>query len=979
MDKYEYKVRSAQIKSLIENGEYQEAVQIADSIDWSRVPSVSRLLTISELYMVNKRYEESKEILLLAKERHPNGRSIIYRLCEICIKLNEIGEAVAYLGQYDQRAADPAGSLILRYKILLSQGSSLEERIKVLEDLKAEDYQEKWGYELASLYSEAGNVDKCISECNELITWFGPDGKYGQKALNLKERYEIIRSSTFGAEKSNENAPGGEAVFDTSSIPIQVMSVDASDQPTQKIPNRDINSNVYGENDFLVQPVNLDKNATLNLQEELKRNMDELASSTGEPLREVETPIHSLNPDDPYAYYQSRGFDVQSVPVADEDMTELHSEGYVQQAQDVYPEQQAAGEQGYYPEQQAAGEQGYYPEQQAIGEQGYYPEQQAVEEQAYYPGLQTSAPKYDGALYGFTGSMAVPGGMKNMVSEEYDGQMVLNVPESPSETEKQITGQMDFQDILDGWEKRTEESNRKRVEGAKRKSLEQTNDIVNQLKGVIPGIVVHDDPNEIGVKPRPEETLHTAEERKKPVHTPPVKRMRAALEEIEDDSSAFALDAEGMRMASEKEGKVIAGDTLNMLSDEEFDDAGSEGYEEEYYPENDYEYTGDGGYAPDEYSGDYDTDYGNEGEYADDDYPEQDEYAEDEYYAEEEYVGEEEYSPEEGYGGEEYPEEEGYTDEEGYSAEEGYQAEDYGDEYGYEDAGQDYPQDEEAEYTEEASGEYQGEYQDPSSVPPVPDRSGAGDLTEEEQEIFKDFLLMHDLPGIIRDALSRIGMEGTCGNVIITGNEHSARINFCGALAKDLQLTHPDFIGKIAKISAEVFNKKDISRSIAMLDGGALVIENAAELTNQTLQEIVRVLNQPEIRILMMLEDNHFYQKRVGENIPGFAEVFNVHINIPAYTNDDLVFHGREYARQKEYAIDNMGVLALYRRVDQLQTANHFVTLNEVEDIVDEAIEHVDKRSVGHFMDVLLAKRYDDEDMIILREKDFDVRKKEKK
>ena len=138
-------------------------------------------------------------------------------------------------------------------------------------------------------------------------------------------------------------------------------------------------------------------------------------------------------------------------------------------------------------------------------------------------------------------------------------------------------------------------------------------------------------------------------------------------------------------------------------------------------------------------------------------------------------------------------------------------------------------------------------------------------------------------------------------------------------------------------------------------------------------------MNQPEIRILMMLEDNHFYQKRVGENIPGFAEVFNVHINIPAYTNDDLVFHGREYARQKEYAIDNMGVLALYRRVDQLQTANHFVTLNEVEDIVDEAIEHVDKRSVGHFMDVLLAKRYDDEDMIILREKDFDVRKKEKK
>ena len=967
MDKYEYKVRSAQIKSLIENGEYQEAVKIADSVDWNRVPSVSRLLTISELYMINKRYEESKEILLLAKERHPNGRSIIYRLCEICIKLNEIGEAVAYLGQYDQRAADPAGSLILRYKILVSQGSSIEERIKVLEDLKIEDYQEKWGYELASLYSEAGNVEKCISECNELITWFGPSGKYGQRALDLKERYEIIQNSTFGSEKKNNNVSEGGVSFDTSSIPIQVMNVNPSDQPTQKIPDKDINTSLYGENEFLVQPVNLDKNATINLQAELKRNMDELASSTGEPLREVETPVNVLHPDDPYAYYQSQGFDVQSVPVADADMTELHPEGFGQQEQGYYPEQQAFPDQNYYPSQQGYEEQAFYPEEQPAGEEGYYSEEQPAEEQEYYPGPQSQAPKYDGALYGYTGSLEIPGGIKNMVSEEYDGQMVLNVPESPSEMEKQITGQMDFQDILDGWERRTEESNRKRIEGAKRKSLEQTNDIVNQLKGVIPGIVVHDNPDEIGVSPKPVERVSVKAEPEMPIQVPRKKRLRPELDEIRDDASAFSLDSEGMKAASEKEGKVIAGDTLNMLPMDGYGDEGAEEYEDEYYPEDDYEYSGGEEYDSDEYSGDYDTDYGNEGEYANDDYPEQDEYAEDEYYSEDGYQDE----------GDEYDSGNGYAEEE-YPAEQDYSSENYDENYTAPE--DEYQQEEDTAYDTENNGGYTEPYPDASSVPPLPTYSEAGgDLSEEEQEIFKDFLLMHDLPAIIRDALSRIGMEGTRGNVIITGNEQSARINFCGALAKDLQLTHPDFIGKIAKISADVFNKKDIARSIAMLDGGALVIENAAELTNQTLQEIVRVLNQPEIRILMMLEDNHFYQKRVGENIPGFAEVFNVHINIPAYTNDDLVFHGREYARQKEYAIDNMGVLALYRRVDQLQTANHFVTLNEVEDIVDEAIEHVDKRSVGHFMDVLLAKRYDDEDMIILREKDFDVRKKEKK
>ncbi len=886
MDKYEYKVRSAQIKSLIENGEYREAVKIADTIDWSRVPSVSRLLTISELYMINKRYEESKEILLLAKDRHPNGRSIIYRLCEICIKLNEIGEAVAYLGQYDQKASDPSGSLVLRYKILVSQGSGLEERIKVLEDLKNEDYQEKWAYELATLYSEAGDIDKCVSECNELITWFGPDGKYGEKALDLKERYDIVRQSALASNEKNTAVPQPEKTADTGSIPIQVTQVNASDQPTQKIPDREVNNSIYGE-DFSVKPVNLDKNATINLQAELKRSMEELAGSFGEGVQEL--PVQGMDPNDPYNYYQSRGYDVQqapagvqSAPVPDEDMRELHSEDYAQ-------------------------------EMQAEQQQG----------QVY------SAPQYEGALYGYAPQEGQFVGMRNMVSEEYDGQMRLNVPEPPSEIEKQITGQMDFQEILDGWEKRTEENNRRRVEGAKRKSLEQTNDIVNQLKDVIPGIIIHENPDEIGRKPEPPQPEPKAVRRAEE----PVRKARPE----EDRVSEFDIDAEGMRPKSEKTGKIIADDTLNMLSYDSYPaDEGYEEYQDEYNPE--------------DYDGDYDTDYGREGGYDEDGYPQSDEYIEDDYYPEdEEYPEDGEYS-EEGYDGE-YPSEDyedGYANGDAYDGQEGY--------------GED-----------EASGD--AGYDTPDAAYGTP----GGELTEDEREIFKDFLLMHDLPTIIRDALSRIGMEGSRGNVIITGNEQSARINFCGALAKDLQLTHPDFIGKIAKISADVFNKKDISRSIAMLDGGALVIENAAELTNQTLQEMVRVLNQPEIRILMMLEDNHFYQKRVGENIPGFSNIFDVHINIPAYTNDDLVFHGREYARQKEYTIDNMGVLALYRRVDQLQTANHFVTLNEVEDIVDEAIENVDKRSVGHFMDVLLAKRYDDEDMIILREKDFDARKQKDK
>ena len=217
-------------------------------------------------------------------------------------------------------------------------------------------------------------------------------------------------------------------------------------------------------------------------------------------------------------------------------------------------------------------------------------------------------------------------------------------------------------------------------------------------------------------------------------------------------------------------------------------------------------------------------------------------------------------------------------------------------------------------------------------------------------------------------------LNGKNGNVFITGNEQSARVNLANALARGYMYEHPEeFVGKIARIPADLFNTKDVPDVLRALDGCALLIEHAADLTDASFEDIRKVLTGPDTSIILILEETKASYRILERNHKKdwFDEVFDVKIEIPTYTNDDLVFHGREYAREQEYIIDDMGVLALYTKIDERQTADHFVTIDEVEEIVDEAIRHVNRKTPGHFLDVVVGKRYDDDDLIILREKDF--------
>ena len=262
MDKQEYKLRAEEIKSLIAKRDFFNAVKIADEIDWTRVRSVAMLCTVSDLYKANRRYKESKELLLMAYERHPNGRMILYSLCELCIKMGEVVQAIEYYKEFVQLAPMDNGKYILQYKLYVAQEVSLEERIAVLEELKKRDYREKWGYELAYLYHRIGLATKCVEECDELILWFS-DGRYVKKAMELKMLHQPLTA----AQEASYNSFVGK----NAELPKPEPVVDKPIEEQIKEPS-----------------VNVSEYNTINLQKALAESMKELLSPVvSDPVTEV--------------------------------------------------------------------------------------------------------------------------------------------------------------------------------------------------------------------------------------------------------------------------------------------------------------------------------------------------------------------------------------------------------------------------------------------------------------------------------------------------------------------------------------------------------------------------------------------------------------------------------------------------------------------------------------------------------------------
>ncbi len=714
MDKFEYKVRAEEIKSLIAKGDYAQAAEIADSIDWRRVKSVMMLCTISDLYKINRRYEDARDMLLLAYDRHPGGRTICYSLCELSIKMEEFVEAVEYYKEFVQIAPKDTGRYILQYKLYEAQDVSLEERIAVLEELKKRDYREKWAYELAYLYHRVGLSTRCVEECDELILWFG-DGKYVVKALELKmlhqpltpqqqQKYEYRLKLRYDQVQEKEDAglqDGSRSAQPLSSGAGKEQSVAAKGQETAETEEFDIH----------VKTMDVSQYNTINLQRELAEGLKEVLGE------EVPTIADSVTGSfaDPMFDGDTESLDSLQIEEVDEETLE--------------PEMQET--------------------EVFFGETGELGDVE-VDEQP----RQRERNPFEEAL-----------------SMEPDGQISLVMPDVQQE-DKQITGQMNIEDVMKEWERL-------------KKEAELDMDIPDEVEEI------------------------------------------AEIQEMEEEP-------------------VV----------EEFDE------------------------------------------------PEVEE-------------------------------------------------------------------PEEVNLQEEPEAIEPEQVETPTEEVIEPEKPHIRNLSKEEKALFGPFIQNRSARYKLTAMLDAISMASYTGNVILTGDEGVDTLNLAKNIIRDLQMSDSNFSGKTAKISGQALNQKDVSEIIDQLQNGALIIQKASGIDDKTATDMYRKLQRESQGVIVIMEDTRKNMNKFLERNEMLQECFTARMDMEALSNETLVAFGKKYAREMEYSIDDLGVLALHTRIEEMQSIDHAVTIMEVKEIVDEAIEKAGRKNIKHFFDILMAKRYDDEDMIILRENDF--------
>lgn len=932
MDKSEYKLRAEEIKDLISRGEYAQAAEIADTIDWRRVKSVMMLCTISDLYKINRRYEDARDMLLLAYERRPGGRTICYSLCELSIKMEEYVQAIEYYKEFVQVAPKDPGRYILQYKLYEAQDVSLEERIAVLEELKKRDYREKWAYELAYLYHRVGLAARCVEECDELILWFG-EGKYVIKAMELKmlhqpltpeqqEKYDhrfdapgshipsqnSVQDNEYSGNESYEQSYAQDGSYDQSQGYAQDGSYDQDqsyaqdssydqnqsyvqdsgyDQvagdtqiydPVQPAQQETPTQPVQDDFDIHVKTMDVGQYNTINLQAELAAGLREVLGEEpkGDTAKATSDSI------------------TRSIvaPMMDSDTESLD-----------YPEIAEVSEDDLEPEtEQIEGSEVFFGETGEIGDLSQVPE---VETEEILPEEPASLKKQDVVPElskaevepEATTPVEPPKELANVLAQESDGQISLVMPEAES-IEKQITGQINIEDILAEWERKKKENLEKREEEVRQHVLQQTGAMFTEFEQAVRDGLLEKLEKEKAVDA---DTVTDTDE----------------VEELEEIADVNDETEKAPAEVSEEEPEPEPADT-DIVDTEEVEELEEEPAVAEYEEES----------ATEEPDAVVDMEVTQEPAAEIPEVPEETT-AEIEEASEETTAETEEASEESVAEAEEEPE----------------------------------------EAVEEVHEDEQPQTPEPPAV--ERDKAKVRALTREERELYAPFIQSKSAREQLVKAIDNISLAAYTGNVIITGEEGMDTLSLAKNMIREIQATDSNFSGKVAKISGRALNKKDAAETLNRLQNGALIICKASEMNNKTVDTMYKALQQENQGIVIILEDTRKEIDRFLEKYEKLQESFTSRMDVEALSNDTLVAFGRQYAREREYSIDELGVLALHTRIEDMQTIDHVVTVVDVKEIVDEAIAHANKKTLKHFFDVLFAKRYDDEDMIILTEKDF--------
>ena len=975
MDKYEYRVRADEIKDLIARGDYTQAAEIADTIDWRRVKSVMMLCTISDLYKINRRYEDAKNMLLLAYERRPGGKTICYSLCELCIKTEEFIQAVNYYKEFVQVAPKDPGRYILQYKLYEAQEVGLEERIGVLEELKKRDYREKWAYELAYLYHRVGLATRCVEECDELILWFG-DGKYVIKAMELKMLHQPLSADQQAKYDHRFDSPAPAA-------PVQRQAAGSVQGVRQPQPLREEQVQWNGQTDGTEEQSPWESQTFFDGEEQGQWNgqTDGAAEQAQWGSQTAGTEVSSDTRTD-WVLSGHRPPEQEKIPAAEQtEELDIHVKtmdmGAAYNTLNLQAEI-AAGLQEVLSEDKAQSdaitrsilaplldsdtESLDMPEIDEVDESDLEPEKEVIEGTEVFFGEtgelgngqkeEKPAPKWVEEVLIEEGPMEETA--QTMEASGAENARIENIRTEAAQTEGAAGAEP--KKAADG--KRGEESpdetaeivmNQLRMESMGQ-GVEQV--LTAQPPKEIAGVLSQESDGQISL------VVPEGEKIEKQITG------QLSIEDVLDEWEKLKKESEARRQEEVRQ-RVLEQTGDMMINFEEsvkdglLEQIESEPVQEE--PVDDFvELTELEPAEPEQSDGEAAEEEQSEAvEQAEEAQPESSDAAAD--------------TEEPGEAAQQAEEESAAPEQSGSEAageeSEAIQAE----------ASEKKP--EEAEETEETQGEASEaeESAEAESEEPETEKESRKEqsnsktraLTREEKELFAPFIQSRSGREKLVRALDSISLAAYTGNIILTGEEGMDTMSLAKNMIRDVQLTDSNFSGKAAQVSGQGLNSKNVEETLERLANGALIVKKASEMGDSTIASLQKMLQKDNFGIIVILEDTKRAMEKLLKAYPDLRESFTARMDVEAMSNDSLVAFGRQYAREREYFIDELGVLALHTRIEERQTIDHAVTVMEVKEIVDEGIRHANRKTLGHFFDILLARRYDEEDMIILTEKDF--------
>ena len=1029
MDKYEYRVKTEQMLDHLEKKEYQKAMDIAESIDWRRAKNASMLNTVSEIYEYNGEFKKGRDILFLAFDRAPGSRKIVYRLGTLALKIKDIREATDCYEEFVKLAPKDPNQYILKYKILRPQGAALSDQIAALEEFKKAEYIEKWAYELAKLYDEAGMTAECLEECDDLILWFS-EGKYVYLAMELKMKYKPLTplqqekyDSRPGAVKKqpepvkqtestleevddeNEYDEGSEEEVQESTVQriddAQVQEIPPEPVPMQEefeIPEEAAQADVVPEE---VVP-----EATAAVEETPMYREEEPEASVETP-EEHTSAIKQVVTGATLEEALAQGVAVASgINIEEEAMKEREDEilangqmmiddilqkweAKQKDHEEAIAKQKAKDEERLQKEREQARirqeeERKEVERKAAEAEARRKAEEEArrkAEEEARRKAEEEAARK------------AAEEEARRKAEEEARRKAEEEAARKAAEEEARRKAEEEA-----ARKAAEEEARRKAEEEAARKAEEEAADEKESERNTqrIPDDIVRLMEEMESENEDSEDEIYEEELEDGPgMDEDFIEGIEDELDGLDMNGSSFE---EGDFDEADFEEEDLEGEDFDEadfeeedLEGEDFDegDFEEEDFDEEDFDEADFEEENldeedleEADFDEDDDEDDFEDIDDEETDFDEGDFEED---MDEEDFDEEEIDDDEELDFGEDLEGEDFDEadfEEEDLDE-GDFDEEDFDEEEIEDEDDTEELEIEEPSEEEiqARIKKSKGGVpfdtgfvVTGRY-DLSATSEIGLKAG---LTEEQKKLFSYFVPVRGMSEQIVEVLDndrRAQREGTSktGNLLVIGRKGSGKTVLAVDIVKAIQKQRNLKQGKVAIVTGESLNKKELTNIIQKLRGGAIIIEHAGKLNSRTVKELNYLMEKKTGELLFVLEDQRKPLERLMTANPEFKKKFSSKLELPVFINDELVTFGQTYAKENGYKLDEMGILALYSRIDVMQREDHAVSVAEVKEIMDEAIAHSQKANVKHLARRVFGKGTDDSDRIILKEEDFKI------